>query len=283
MEGKIVKIISNKCFIKNEKEVICCDIRGKFRLQQILPLVGDRVIFDEKKKVIEKVLPRRNKIRRPPVSNIDQAIIVTSFVNPEFSTNLIDKLLIELEFNKIKPIICLTKLDLINNDLSEYQEIIDYYNSIGYKVYRNDNLEELKSVFSNKVTVLIGQTGAGKSTLLNKLIPNLGLETGEVSEALGRGRHTTRFIQIIDAFDGEILDTPGFSSLEFQNMTKSEVRDSFIEFKNFPCPYKDCMHLKESECNVKKEVGKNVLKSRYENYVNLVETAYLEQDKYKRR
>lgn len=285
MDGLITKILSDKCYVKTEKEVIVCTIRGKFRSLQLLPLVGDRVIIDEKKKVIEKILPRDNEIRRPPVSNITQAIIVTSFKNPDFSTNLIDKILIELEFNHIKPVICLTKRDLIEKDeLDKLQETINYYEKIGYQVFYNDNLDELKEIFPNEVTVLVGQTGSGKSTLLNKLVPELNLKTGEISLALGRGRHTTRHIEMLELFDGMLLDTPGFSSLEFQNMTKSEVRDSFIEFKKYPCLYRDCMHTNESECMVKQAVNNgNILESRYENYLKLMETAWTNWDKYKRK
>lgn len=285
MEGLIIKILSDKCYVKTNGEVIVCSIRGKFRSLRLLPFVGDRVLIDEKKKVIEKILPRENEIRRPPVSNITQAIIVTSFKNPDFSTNLIDKILIELEFNSIKPIICLTKKDLLTNEeLNSYKETIDYYNKIGYPVYYNDEIEELKKVFKNEVTVLIGQTGAGKSTLLNKLDSSLNLKTGEVSLALGRGRHTTRHVEMIELFDGMLLDTPGFSALEFQNMTKIEVRDAFVEFRNFPCLYRDCMHTNESDCMVKQgvEEGK-ILKSRYENYLKLMETALSESEKYKRK
>jgi len=285
MEGLIIKILSDKCYVKINEEVIVCTIRGKFRNMQLLPLVGDKVIIDEKKKVLMEILPRKNEIRRPPVSNITQAVIVTSFVNPDFSTNLIDKILIELEFNHIKPVICLTKKDLLNNnELSSYQEILNYYKLIGYPVYYNDDLDNLSKIFKNEVTVFIGQTGAGKSTLLNRLMPNLNLKTGEVSLALGRGRHTTRHIEIFDLFDGLILDTPGFSALEFDNMTKQEVRDSFIEFKNFPCLYRDCLHTNEEECVVKKAVleGK-ILKSRYDNYLKMIENALLERDKYKRK
>lgn len=285
MEGLITKILSDKCYVKTEKEVIVCTIRGKFRSLQLLPLVGDRVIIDEKKKVIEKILPRENEIRRPPVSNITQAIIVTSFKNPDFSTNLIDKILIELEFNHIKPVICLTKKDLIEKEeLAKLQETINYYEKIGYQVFYNDNLDELKKIFPGEITVLVGQTGSGKSTLLNKLVPELNLKTGEISLALGRGRHTTRHIEMLELFDGMLLDTPGFSSLEFQNMTKSEVRDSFIEFKNYPCLYRDCMHTNESECMVKQAVNNgNILESRYENYLKLMETAWTNWDKYKRK
>ena len=283
MEGLIIKIISNQCFVKNNKEVIVCSFRGNMRRQSMLPLVGDKVIFDKEKKVVEEILPRRNSIRRPPVANITQAIIVTSLVCPDFSTNLIDKLLIELEFNNIKPFICLTKKDLID-DYSKIEKDIKYYESIGYKVFNNYELDEIKKIFKDQVTVLVGQTGAGKSTLLNKLMPELNIKTGEVSLALGRGKHTTRHIEIYDLFDGMLLDTPGFSALDFQNMTKKEVRDSFIEFKNYPCPYRDCLHINESECNVKKAVNEGIIpKFRYDNYLTLVDTALSDNDEYKRK
>ena len=285
MEGLIIKILSDKCYVKINEEVIVCTIRGKFRNMQLLPFVGDHVIVDIEKKVITDILPRVNEIRRPPVSNITQAVIVTSFVNPDFSTNLIDKILIELEFNKIKPVICLTKKDLLKeNEINKYLDIINYYEKIGYSVYYNDDLNNLKKIFKDEVTVFIGQTGAGKSTLLNKLAPFLNLKTNEISLALGRGKHTTRHIEIFELFSGLILDTPGFSALEFGNMTKKEVRDSFIEFKNFPCLYRDCLHTNESECVVKKAVDDGlILKSRYDNYLKLMESALLERDKYKRK
>jgi len=285
MEGLIIKIISNQCFVKNNKEVIVCSFRGNMRRQTMLPLVGDKVLFDKEKKVVEEILPRRNSIRRPPVANITQAIIVTSLVCPDFSTNLIDKLLIELEFNNIKPYICLTKKDLISNeDYKKVEEDIKYYNKIGYKVFNNYELDDIKNIFKDQVTVLVGQTGAGKSTLLNKLMPELNIKTGEVSEALGRGRHTTRHIEIYDLFDGMLLDTPGFSALDFQNMTKKEVRDSFIEFKEYPCPYRDCLHINESECSIKKAVTEgNIPKFRYDNYLTLVSTALSDSNEYKRK
>ncbi len=285
MEGLIIKIISNQCFVKNNKEVIVCSFRGNMRRQTMLPLVGDKVLFDKEKRVVEEILPRRNSIRRPPVANITQAIIVTSLVCPDFSTNLIDKLLIELEFNNIKPYICLTKKDLISNeDYKKVEEDIKYYNKIGYKVFNNYELDDIKNIFKDQVTVLVGQTGAGKSTLLNKLMPELNIKTGEVSEALGRGRHTTRHIEIYDLFDGMLLDTPGFSALDFQNMTKKVVRDSFIEFKEYPCPYRDCLHINESACSIKKAVTEgNIPKFRYDNYLTLVSTALSDSDEYKRK
>lgn len=285
MEGLIIKIISNQCFVKNDKEVIVCSFRGNLRRGAMLPLVGDRVLFDKEKKVVNEILPRDNMIRRPPVANITQAIIVTSLVCPDFSTNLIDKLLIELEFNHIKPFICLTKRDLISDsDYMKVENDIEYYKKIGYPVFFNTELDKIEKIFKDEITVFVGQTGAGKSTLLNKLMPELNIKTGEVSLALGRGKHTTRHVEIYDLFEGMLLDTPGFSSLDFDNMTKEEVRDSFIEFKNFPCVYRDCLHLNESECNIKKAVDNgDISKFRYDNYCTLVSTALDNKDKYKRK
>ena len=254
MEGLITKILSDKCYVKNDKEVVVCALRGKFRAQKLLPLVGDKVIIDKEKKVIEKILPRKNTIRRPAVSNITQGLIVASVKKPDLDTNLIDKILVELEFNSIKPVICFTKLDLLDKDeLDSVLKIINYYKTI-YPVYLNNEIESIKKIFKNEITVFIGQTGAGKSTLLNKLDISLELKTGEISEALGRGKHTTRHVEIIEILDGMLLDTPGFSALEFPNMMQNEIRDAFIEFANFPCPYRDCMHIKENDCNVKKAV-----------------------------
>ena len=282
MEGLIIKILSDKCYVKLNEEVVTCGMRGKIRTQKLLPLVGDKVIIDKEKKIIEKILPRKNQLRRPNVANITQGLVVASLKKPDLDTNLIDKILVELEFNSIKPIICFTKADLLDNKEKEaLMEIVSYYKSL-YPVYFNDDIKNIKKIFKDEITVFIGQTGAGKSTLLNRLDASLELKTDEISDALGRGRHTTRHVEIIDILDGSILDTPGFSALDFSNMMQDEIRDAFIEFSRFPCPYRDCMHIKESDCMVKKAVnsGKIAL-FRYQNYLDLVKTGNKEE--YKRR
>ncbi len=272
MEGTIIKIIREQGYVKIDKEVVICSLRGKLKKDNLLPLVGDKVIINKEFNVIEKVLPRKNVLRRPPVSNITQGIVIASLKRPDLDTNLIDKILVELEYNKIKPIIIFTKIDLLTKD-DDYSKIINYYKKI-YPVYFNNEIEKIKNIFKNEVSVFIGQTGAGKSTLLNRLDSSLKLQTGEISDALGRGRHTTRHVEILEILDGLILDTPGFSSLEFPNMLKNEIRDSFIEFKNYPCPYKDCLHEKESDCKIKEALKEGkILKSRYDNYLSFLKTA----------
>ena len=273
MEGLIIKILSDKCYVKTPEEVVICALRGKLRTQKLLPLVGDKVIISKEKKVIERILPRRNTIRRPSVSNITQGLIIASVKNPDLDTNLIDKILVELEYNRIKPIICFTKLDLLTKEeIDSVLNVINYYKKI-YPVYLNTEIDSIKKIFKDEITVFIGQTGAGKSTLLNKLDSKLELKTGEISMALGRGKHTTRHVEIIEILDGMLLDTPGFSALEFPNMMQNEIRDAFIEFGNYPCPYRDCMHIKEEDCNVKKAVlAGDIEEFRYQDYLDLVKT-----------
>ena len=274
MVGKIIKQLSNDYTVKTESGLIVCKPRGKFRKLGITPLVGDNVEIDENNKYILEILERKNELERPSISNVDQAVIVTSVKIPNFSSNLLDKLLTIIEFNNIKPIICFTKLDLIDEEeLKEIKSIQDYYRKIGYEVYDNDD-NELKNIFKDKITVFAGQSGAGKSSLLNKLDSSLNIEIGEVSVALGRGRHTTRHTELIEVLGGLIADTPGFSAINFSGMTNEDIRDNFIEFNEYRdlCEYKDCMHVNERNCAIKDNLEKNnILESRYNNYLKFIE------------
>ncbi|MBR3211437.1 MAG: ribosome small subunit-dependent GTPase A [Bacilli bacterium] len=272
MKGQIVKISSDLHFVSFEGEIYPCKCRGVFRKEHILPVVGDYVLFHKDKKLIEEVLPRKNVFQRPKVSNIDQAFLITSLKLPDFSLNLLDKFIVLMEIHHVKPIICITKGDLMDSEaLIEYDQILDYYRKIGYDVLYNHEVDKIKAMLSHKTSVFTGQTGAGKSTLLNRLNPDWDLEVGEVSLALGRGKHTTRVVELFEFAGGKVMDTPGFSSLELSNYKKEDIRDAFVEFKNFPCQYPDCMHTKEEECVVKKEVLRNhILESRYLNYLNFI-------------
>lgn len=269
-QGKIIKQISNDYTVKYGNELIVCKARGKFRNLGITPLVGDKVEFENN--YIINILPRKNELIRPSISNVDQAVIVMSTQIPAFSTDLLDRLLCIIEYNNIKPIIYISKLDLLTDEeIIVINKYIKYYKEIGYEVYTDLCIKE---IFKNKITVFVGQSGAGKSTLLNKLDSNLNLQTGEVSKALGRGRHTTRHVELLNLLDGMIADTPGFSKLSFIDMTNSDIRDNFIEFNKYKdkCQYQDCMHRNEEDCEIKRQVniGK-ILESRYNNYLKFIE------------
>ena len=272
MQGQIIKIVSDLHIVSCEGETYPCKCRGIFRKEHITPLVGDYVLFSKEKKLIEKVLPRKNEFQRPKVSNIDQAFIITSLVRPDFSSNLLDKLLVTMELHKVEPIICITKEDLVSDkEKKEYKNLLSYYEKIGYKVVYNYEFDKIKNLLKDKSSVFTGQTGAGKSTLLNKLNPGWNLETGEISDALGRGKHTTRVVEMFELYDGKVMDTPGFSALDFKGFSKEEIRDSFVEFLDYPCPFRDCNHTKEDECCVKQAVLNNdIMESRYKNYLSFI-------------
>ena len=274
MQGRVIKLISNKWTVLTDNGLLLeCSCIGKFKYLKESPLVGDLVIVDEKNKVINKILPRKNVLIRPPVANIDQALILTSTIEPSFSSNLLDKMLVVIEYNNIKPIICFTKYDLLE-DKTYIDSVIEYYKKIGYDVFINDEIDNIKNILNKKVSVLTGQTGVGKSSLLNRLKENLNLKTGEISKALGRGRHTTRHVELLKIEDGLVADTPGFSSLDFIGMNKNDIKDNFIEFyeNQDKCKYQDCIHIKVDGCYIKEMLKeKTILDSRYDNYKKFIE------------
>jgi ribosome biogenesis GTPase len=266
--NRIIKIISNDYTVEfDNKEKRVCKARGVFRNRNITPLAGDFCIVNEDN-IIEEILDRKNSLNRPPVANIDIAIVVTSIVNPDFSSKLLDKLISVIEHNNIEPVICFTKLDLSDLDITLCKK---YYESIGYKVVTNNELDRIKEIIKGKTVILTGQSGAGKSSLLNRLDSTLNLKTDEISKALNRGKHTTRNIEFYEICDSYVADTPGFSKLDFTDMTKEDIKNSFIEFNNYDCKYSDCMHIKEEGCKVKEAVSNNeIIKTRYENYISFI-------------
>lgn len=272
MNGQIIGVISNDYTVKLENnEKIVCKARGLFRNLNITPLAGDYCFVDEKNKLITKIFDRKNSLNRPPVSNIDAALILTSTIDPDFSITLLDKMITNIEYNNIEPVIVLSKTDLLYND--EIKDKINYFKEIGYKVFLNTEIDNILDYIKNKTVILTGQSGSGKSSLLNKIDSSLNLKTDEISKALGRGKHTTRAVTFYEIGTSLIADTPGFSALSFIDMTKEDIRDCFIEFNQYrdKCKYRDCMHIKEDDCEIKRLVDNNVInKDRYNDYIDFI-------------
>lgn len=267
--GKIVKIISNLYTVQVDNDLYDCRARGKFRFDKITPLVGDIVNIDTDEKYILEILERKNSLNRPQVSNVDVALIITSVKKPDLSLNLLDKQILVIKSKNIEPVICVTKLDLLSfKEKLRVKKLFKYYKKQGFKVFYNNKLQDLRTYLKEKIVVLTGQTGAGKSTLLNKLDKSLNLDTNPISEALGRGVHTTRHTEIHKIDNIYFLDTPGFSSLNLDEINKDNISIGFPEFSKYNCDFKDCSHIDERDCNIKDAVNnKEILKSRYDNYV----------------
>ena len=272
LTGMIVKNISDTYTVKVKNELYECKARGKFRNTGLTPLVGDIVEIDSDNCYILNILERKNELVRPSISNVDVALLVTSVKKPDLSLYLLDKQIVSVTLENIEPVICFTKIDLLSkSERKEIKRIMKYYKKIGYHVFTNLELAKLLRYLKKKTVVLTGQTGAGKSSLLNLISPSLNLKTGGISEALGRGRHTTRHTEFFFVKGILIADTPGFSALDLNQYSKEEIRDSFKEFSKYPCEFKNCMHVKEQNCEVKKAMEKGtILKSRYDNYINFI-------------
>lgn len=273
MQGQIIKQISNLYTVKVGDMLYGCRARGKFRKNNISPVVGDYVIINTDDNVIEDILDRKNLLERPVIANVDMAFIVTSTKKPNLDLNLLDKLISVIIFNGIKPVICFTKLDLLNPvEKENIDNLKKYYEMIGIEVVYNTDTAEIKRLLNNNIVVLAGQTGAGKSSLINLLDESLSIKTDEISEALGRGKHTTRHVELYEISDGYIADTPGFSAIDLKDMNREQLRDTFVEFKDYDCKFRDCMHNKEKDCGVKDALGnKLILQSRYNNYLLFLE------------
>ncbi|MGM8364183.1 ribosome small subunit-dependent GTPase A [Virgibacillus sp. W0181] len=281
-EGRIVRALSGFYDVKSEGQIFTCRGRGVFRKQKITPLVGDFVHFDqtnEQEGYIIKIEPRTNELIRPPIANITQAIIVTSVVEPDFSTILLDRFLVLIEAKQLKPIILISKKDLANEDqLNRVKEYINIYEKIGYTVKlvstkERENLSILQEILLDQVTVFAGQSGVGKSSLLNALKPSLLIKTGEISKSLGRGKHTTRHVELVEINGGLVADTPGFSSLDFKEVEANELGMCFpeIETRAPMCQFRGCLHDKEPKCAVKQAVeDEGISNERYKHYINFL-------------
>ena len=272
MKGKIICVNASlhKVLLENNT-IIDTRTRGKLRNEKIHPVVGDNVVIDVNTKTIEKVEKRRNYLERPLVANIDKLLIVMSTSIPSFSSYLIDKFLLIAYENKIEPIIIITKTDMISHqEKREIKKYANYYRKLGVKVYLNTSVSKIKKEFVGSVVALCGQTGAGKSSLLNKIDASLKLKTGEISLSLGRGKHTTRLVELLEVNNGLIADTPGFSSLDI-SIDKKEIKKYYPEFSK-PCKYRSCLHVKEDGCEIIELVNKGKIPGwRYDNYIKFID------------
>ena len=273
MQGIIIKSLAGFYYVEADGQVYQTRARGNFRKKGQTPYVGDFVDFsadDQSEGYILKIHERKNSLVRPPIVNIDQAVVIMSAKEPDFNANLLDRFLVLLEQKTIEPLIYISKLDLVE-DRSQLDAYKAIYEKIGYPFLFS--LEELLPHLDKKVTVFMGQTGVGKSTLLNKIAPELALETGQISDSLGRGRHTTRAVSFYNVNGGKIADTPGFSSLDYEVKESELLNDCFPELAEVSqgCKFRTCTHTHEPACAVKLALESGqVAQSRYDNYLQFL-------------
>ncbi len=284
-KGQIFKAISGFYYVRTEEgEELQCRARGvfKFAKRKVKPLVGDIVEVKKNKEgegIVTQVLPRRSELLRPPIANIDQAVVVCSLRNPHFQPMPLDRFLVHAEQEGLEILICLTKYDLIESP-EEVERIKSVYEAIGYpiittSIYSGLGLEELQSALTGKTTVFAGQSGVGKTSLLQWLFPEQQLQTGEVSRKIGRGRHTTRTVELLVLKEGgQVADTPGFSQLAFQGMKPNELGICFPEIRErfASCRFRGCLHINEPDCAVRDAVEAGEINPlRYQHYQQFLE------------
>lgn len=281
MNGIVIKAISSFYYVDVNDEVFECKAKGLFKHKNTSICVGDEVEisvidYDNKKGNIVKILPRINYLKRPVISNVTQAMIVFSVTSPDLNLSLLDRFLIIAQRENLETVIVLNKIDLDDNYI--INKVRDYYKNTDYKIFAisakgNVNIEELKSLLKNNKTIIAGPSGVGKSTLINKLI-GTKQKTSDVSEKIGRGRHTTRYVEFIKIDKNSYLaDSPGFSSIDLNEIDKEDLKNEFYEFHEYDIDCKfgsNCVHINEPDCLVKKAVKEgNISEDRYLSYVQL--------------
>ncbi|MDO5538793.1 MAG: ribosome small subunit-dependent GTPase A [Eubacteriales bacterium] len=282
MQGKIIKGIAGFYYVQTIGSGIYeCKAKGIFRKDKIKPLVGDDVemtVLDGEKQVgnIEEILPRKNSLIRPAVANIDQALVIFAAAKPKPNLNLLDRFLVAMEKQAVKTVICFNKTDLCQAE--ELGKLGRVYEKSGYQVLfssasEEEGIEKLRDVLRGKTTAVAGPSGVGKSSLVNLFVPHAEMETGEISQKIDRGRHTTRHSELLCIDENTfICDTPGFSSLAVWDMEKEDLKDYFPEFESYSdgCRFQGCTHTHEPDCAVKAGLKNHeISEQRYHNYLEM--------------
>lgn len=282
MQGKIIKGIAGFYYVHTGKAGIYeCKAKGIFRKEKIKPLVGDNVeicIIDEEEHTgnITEILPRKNTLIRPAVANIDQAVVIFAAAKPKPNFNLLDRFLIMMERQEIPAVICFNKMDLAREE--ELQKLKEAYETSGYRILfasarKEEGIREIQETLKGKTSTVAGPSGVGKSSLINLLAPEANMETGEISEKIERGRHTTRHAELICIReDTYIVDTPGFSSLSVDGFDKETLGNYFPEFVEYEdrCRFSGCSHISEPDCGVKEALAQGkISRIRYEDYLEI--------------
>ncbi len=283
LQGRIVKGIGGLYTVDTAAGRFACNVRGIFRKKNFTPLVGDYVFLDEIDytkftATISKFEERKTELIRPRVANVDQAIIVFAAESPTINFDLLERLIILTEEQKLDVVICINKVDLVDN----YLVIEEFYEEIGYKVVslsatNKFGIEKLREILSGKVSVFAGPSGVGKSSIVNNFLEFGKMETGELSTKIERGKHTTRHAELIEIFeDTYIVDSPGFTSLSLSHIMPQTLDRLFREFQPHlgRCRFSDCRHINEPDCAIKEQVGINISVERYERYVSIYEDLY---------
>ncbi len=286
-EGTIVKGYSGFYYVSYEGELYECSLRGKNRQKKVKFLPGDKVLFriaegvddDTRGGAIEELLPRKNELVRPPVANLDQLVILTALADPAPDLRLIDRLTVFAQWNEVTPVLCFNKADLVSKESQEILKKI--YAPTGFPIVfcstvTGEGIDEVKTLLHGKFSVLAGNSGVGKSSLMNAISDRWQLATGHVSEKLGRGRHTTRHVELFQLDSDTLLaDTPGFSTLTVpEDIKREELSRLFPEFleRLGDCRFATCMHKNEPDCAVKEALANDeVAQSRYDNYLAFLE------------
>ncbi|MDR1701301.1 MAG: ribosome small subunit-dependent GTPase A [Sporomusaceae bacterium] len=280
-QGRVVKTYNSYYYVDTGGERVACRLRGRFKQERFSLVVGDEVIFAKTgsgEGIIEKILPRHSLLKRPAVANVDQALLVFAAANPDLNPALLDQFLVLAEQSRLDIIICINKADLAVP--TALAELAAKYRGIGYQILFTSTkdgrgLAELKASLQNKISVFSGPSGVGKSSLLNLIEPGFNLQTGQVSQKIGRGKHTTRFAELFRLAGGAfVVDTPGFSFTEFDDFTATELAYYFPEFEPFlpGCKFNTCLHLSEPGCQVKQAVADRlILAERYASYVDILQ------------